>query len=195
MYSKDRLAEILISTSCVKFGEFILSSGARSNVYVDMRKIISHPAEFMELVKICVRIVVDMKFDVLAGVESGGIPFATALGIELKKPIIYVRKESKNHGLKKLVEGEYRNGDIALVVDDVSTTGNSISRAVETLRSNNIIVNDAFVIVDREEGAREKLEQLNINLHHLITLREILSIMREPILRLQEVGLGEEYNR
>jgi len=177
VYSKDRLAEILISTNCVKFGEFILSSGAKSNVYVDMRKIISHPAEFMELIRIYTRMVSNLKFDILAGVESGGIPFATAIGVELKKPIIYVRKEYKNHGLKKLIEGEYKERDIALVIDDVSTTGSSIARAVEVLKSNNLIVYDAFVIVDREEGAREKLQQLNIKLHYLITLKEILSLM------------------
>lgn len=194
MYSKSRLADILISTSCVKFGEFVLSSGARSNVYVDMRKIISHPVEFMELVRICVGFVSKINFDVLAGVESGGVPFAIALGIELKKPVIYVRKESKIHGLKKLVEGEYRNGDLALIIDDVSTTGNSISRAVETLRSSNIVVNEAFVIVDREEGAREKLKQLNVNLHYLITLREILSTMHERGSQLQEVKLNDKHN-
>lgn len=177
MYSKDRLAEILISTNCVKFGEFILSSGVKSNVYVDMRKIISHPAEFMELIRIYAGMVSNLKFDILAGVESGGIPFATAIGVELKKPIIYVRKEYKNHGLKKLIEGEYKERDIALVIDDVSTTGSSIARAVEVLELNNLIVYDAFVIVDRGEGAREKLQQLNIKLHYLITLEEILSLV------------------
>ena len=179
MYSKHRLAEILISTNCVRFGEFILSSGAKSNVYVDMRKILSHPAEFMELIRVYAKMVSNLNFDILAGVESGGISFATALGVELKKPIIYVRKESKNHGLKKLIEGDYREKDIALVVDDVSTTGSSIARAVEALKSNHLIVYDAFVIVDREEGAREKLQQLNINLHCLITLREILSMISQ----------------
>ncbi|MEM1583333.1 MAG: orotate phosphoribosyltransferase [Nitrososphaerota archaeon] len=195
MYSKDRLAEILIATNCVRFGEFTLSSGAKSDVYVDMRRIISHPTEFMELVKISIEVVAKMKFDVLAGVESGGIPFATAIGLQLKKPIIYIRKESKDHGLRKLVEGEYRNGDIALVVDDVSTSGNSISRAIETLRSSNIVVNEAFVIVDREEGARERLRQLNVNLHYLITLREVLSTLHERTSGLQEVELGDEHKR
>jgi orotate phosphoribosyltransferase len=81
--------------------------------------------------------------------------------------------------LKKIIEGEYKEGDIALVIDDVSTTGSSIARAVEALKSNNLIVYDAFVIVDREEGAREKLQQLNIELHYLITLREILSLISQ----------------
>lgn len=180
MYSKDRLAEILISTNCVKFGEFILSSGAKSNVYIDMRKIISHPAEFTEIIHISTRVIHNLKFNILAGVESGGIPFATALAIELKKPLIYVRKESKTHGLKKLIEGEYKEGDTVLVIDDVSTTGNSIARAVEALRSSEIVVSDAFVIVDREEGAREKLEQMNVRLHSLITLREVLSSISKP---------------
>lgn len=175
MRSKDRIIDILVSLGCVKFGDFVLSSGKRSNVYVDLRKVISHPREFAELVKLSSPMVSRLPFDLLAGVESGGIPFATAFSLRLMKPLIYVRKEPKDHGLKKMIEGEYLLGSRVLVIDDVSTTGNSIARAVETLRMNGLEVSDAFVLVEREEGAAEKLASMNVKLHSAVTLREVMS--------------------
>lgn len=179
MSLKNRVIEILLSIGCVKFGEFVLSSGVKSNIYVDLRKLISYPKEFKEIALISSEFLRNLEFDVIAGVESSGIPLATSISLFLSKPLIYVRKESKNHGLKKMIEGEYREDQIALVIDDVSTTGNSIIKAVEILRSNGLRVSEAFVIVDRGEGAVEKLREININLKYILTLKELLSKLKE----------------
>ncbi len=179
MSLKNRVIEILLSIGCVKFGEFILSSGIKSNVYVDLRRIISYPREFKEIALISSEFLRNLEFDVIAGVESSGIPLATSLSLFLSKPLIYVRKESKNHGLKKMIEGEYSQGQKILVVDDVSTTGSSIIKAVETLRSNGLRVSEAFVIVDRGEGAVERLREIDVNLKYIVTLEELLGKLKE----------------
>jgi len=173
------VVELLQRSNCIKLGRFILSSGSESKIYIDLRALLSHPKEFKSLVKICDKIVEKMNFDILAGVESSGIPLATALALEQEKPMIYVRKEAKDHGLRKRIEGDVQPGVKALVVDDVATTGASLEGAVRALRSEGLTVSDAFVIVDRGEGAGERLAGLNVKLSSLITLNQITSRLKK----------------
>jgi len=167
--------ELLKRSNCVKLGRFVLSSGAESSIYIDLRSILSHPREFKLLVKLCSKSIENLSFDILAGIESSGIPLATALALEHEKPMIYVRKEAKGHGLGKRIEGDVPPGAKALVIDDVATTGGSIESAVKALRSEALTVSDAFVVVDREEGARERLGGLGVRLSSLITLSQLIS--------------------
>ena len=185
MSSLDEIIRLLKDANCIKLGEFTLSSGAKSRIYIDLRSILSHPAEFKSLVKICSNFIKRIEFDILAGIESSGIPFATALAIENSLPMIYVRKEVKQHGLRKQIEGDFKPGLKALLIDDVATTGSSLLKAIEALRSEGIQVYDAFVVVDRGEGAKEKLASVGVRLNSLITLGQILSR-----LKLMESRLG-----
>ena len=171
----DELTALLRRSNCVKSGEFTLSSGRRSRIYIDLRSILSHPREFKKLISLCSQAIGEIEFEMLAGVESSGIPLATALALENELPMIYVRREAKAHGLGKIVEGDFEPGRRVLVVDDVATTGSSLARAVEALRSAGLLVSDAFVVVDRREGAGEKLAALNVKLTPLATVDQILS--------------------
>ena len=117
----------------------------------------------------------DSVFDLVCGVESSGIPLATAISLYLEKPLIYVRKGRKGHGLGKLIEGDYREGALALLVDDVATTGNSLVHGVKALRSEGLRVQEAFVLVDREQGALEALTNLGVKLRRLTSLSAIVS--------------------
>jgi orotate phosphoribosyltransferase len=175
-YARE-VAEILRSANCVKIGRFILSSGGESTIYIDMRSVISHPREFRALVELCARRIRALDFEMLAGVESSGIPLATALALIMEKPITYVRKEQKAHGTRKLIEGDFALGMRALIVDDVATTGSSLEKAVSALRSEGLVVEDAFVVVDREEGAGERLEKLGVRLYSMITLSQLTSLL------------------
>ncbi len=171
-----KIARLIEKAGAVKFGDFLLSSSKKSNVYVDLRLLISHPIIYQEIVKASLSILNKIKFEGIAGIPTGGLVWASFLAYELKMPMIYVRKEEKEHGALKSIEGDLVKGSTVLIVDDVATTGSSLNHVAMKLIEGGYFVSDAFVIVDREEGAREKLLQKGINLHSLTTLREILGV-------------------
>jgi orotate phosphoribosyltransferase len=168
--------ECLWRIGAVQRGLFKLSSGKISNVYVDLRKLPSHPAEFREVVRSMSRLAERFNVDYVCGIAVGGLPLATALAYELGKPLIYVRKERKDHGTMKQLEGDYSKGARVLLVDDVATTGGTLSEATRVLRGEGLEVEAALVVVDREEGAREALRGLGVELFSLTTLRRLLEV-------------------
>lgn len=172
---KTEVIEALIRAGCLLRGTFRLSSGKISDVYVDVRRLYSHPAELKVVVADLVEIVRQLSCDYIAGVESGGIPLATLCSYILDKPLIYVRKKPKEHGTQRMIEGHVEGrGAIAVVVDDVATTGLSILRAVAVLREAGLGVRDALVVIDREEGAGSTLKDSGVTLHSLLKLKELL---------------------
>jgi len=164
----------------VKFGSFKLSSGKVSPYYIDLRTLPSYPQLYKQVMLALARLIEETcgSFDVVAGIETSGIVHAAYLGCLTGKPVAYVRKKAKDHGLAKLVEGVVE-GEKVVLVDDVSTTGNTLASAVEALRATGALVECAFVIVDRCEGAREKLEKIGVVLKPLITVHEIFSILEK----------------
>jgi len=168
--------ECLWRIGAVQRGLFKLSSGRVSSVYVDLRKLPSHPAEFKEVVRSLAGLAEHFSADYVCGIAVGGLPLATALAYELGKPLIYVRRERKDHGTMKQLEGDYSRGARVLLVDDVATTGGTLSEATRVLRSEGLEVEAALVVVDREEGAREALRSLGVELLSLTTLRRLLEV-------------------
>ena len=173
----SELALLLYKLNCVQVGDFLLTSGMRSPIYVDLRRIPSHPEVFERITDLCINKIREIKADLVCGIATGGIPLATLMAYKLKMPLIYVRKGERGHGTKRLVEGDYNPGATALVVDDVSTTGGSILRAVRVLREEGIRVYDAFVVVDRGQGARECLAKEGVMLHFLARLMDIVEFL------------------
>jgi len=112
-------------------------------------------------------------------VETAGIPLATYLSCITGKPLVYVRKEKKQHGTKSAVEGDV-NGKRVVVVDDVVTTGASLLRAIQNVREEGGIPVYAVVVVDRNQGARELLKSNGVE---LISLTTALDIFRELYLK------------
>lgn len=168
----QHLVDLLISCGAIKFGEFVLTSGKRSNYYIDIKQASTNPRILRMIAK-------GMKdyttgYDIIAGMELGAVPIAVALSLESEKPFVIVRKQEKIHGTKKLIEGEDVNGKKVLVVEDVTTTGGSVIRAVKILRENGAIVDKVITVVDREEGAKERLNEENVELIPLVTKSEIL---------------------
>ncbi|MEM2730243.1 MAG: phosphoribosyltransferase family protein, partial [Candidatus Korarchaeum sp.] len=117
------LGMLLLSKGMLRFGDFTLTSGRKSNIYVDLRPLPSFPDEFTSITEEIVRRIGDGEFGI-CGVAVGGLPLATAIAMRLRKPLIYVRKERKEHGTEGLLEG-FLNRRSYLVVDDVATTGGS----------------------------------------------------------------------
>jgi orotate phosphoribosyltransferase len=166
----------LYRAGLVRFGEFKLSSGVLSPFYIDLRSLPSHPGLYRVVVEEMARVASSIDHDVVMGVESSGIIHAASLSCLTGKPVGYVRKRGKDHGLRKRVEGVV-NGKRVLVVDDVSTTGSSILDAVEALRVEGAVVEDALVIIDRGEGAGRLLGEHGVRLHRVLDARAVFRIL------------------
>lgn len=167
----------LIQIGAIKKGKYILSSGKESNIYIDLRLVLSYPDLYEKIVEECAQILKNIGFDAIAGIPTGGLAWASFLAYRLRKPLIYVRKESKGHGAQKLIEGQLKENSSVIIVDDVATTGGNIFDAYEKLQSQNYFAKYAFVIVDREEGAREKLSEKGIELLSLLKMINITSLL------------------
>jgi orotate phosphoribosyltransferase len=116
-------------------------------------------------------------FDSLGSIPTSGLIFASALGYEMLKPLIYVRKESKMYGRRKMVEGYLRPGEKVLLVDDVATTGTSLSNTIKVIRENGAIVKDAVAIISRLEGAEENLQKIGVRLVAIATINDLINAL------------------
>lgn len=174
-------AIFLQESTAIKFGDFNLSSGKKSAYYIDLRIIPSFPHQFRKMIKhlqnnIAEKIGLD-NFDCIASVPTSGLVIASALAIETVKPLVYIRQKPKDYGTGSLIEGKITQGTKVLLVDDVGTTGQSLINAIKALKDAKIIVTDAFVIVNRFEGARELLASEGVKLHEVMDVMQISSIL------------------
>ncbi|QLH10360.1 orotate phosphoribosyltransferase [Nitrosarchaeum sp. AC2] len=173
----------LMQKEIIKFGDFTLASGKKSSYYVDLRLVPSYPHQFRTMVKklqnnIAEDIGLD-SFDSLVSVPTGGLIIASALAIEIVKPLIYVRNKPKDYGTTKSIEGQIHKGMRVVMIDDVATTGGSVVNAIKSLKDANITIEDAYVIVNRMEGADEALKELGVKLHSLANVMQITQALHE----------------
>ena len=167
----------------IRFGDFTLASGKKSSYYVDLRLVPSYPHQFRKMVKYLQNeIIKDIgldKFDSLVSVPTGGLVIASALAIETVKPLIYVRSKPKDYGTSKSVEGKIQEGMKVVMIDDVATTGGSVVNGIKSLKEEKIKVEDAYVIVNRMEGADEALEEEGVTLHSITNVMQITKSLYE----------------
>jgi len=168
------LADRLLEAGCIKFGEFTLKSGLKSPIYMDLRRIISFPKLLEQVGAAYLPLLGNLKFDRIAGLPYAAIPIATTVSLAGNYPMIYPRKEAKTYGTKAEIEGEYRAGETVVVIDDLATTGGSKFEAIEKLTGVGLVVKDVVVLVDRQSGAKESLEQAGYNLHAALTIGQLL---------------------
>jgi uridine monophosphate synthetase len=161
----------------VKFGEFKLKSGIMSPIYVDLRLLISYPQLLQEVVVLFWQKVKDLKFDLIIGVPYTALPIATAISLQENIPMIIRRKEVKEYGTKKAIEGVYKQGQICLIVDDLTTSGASLFETIEPLEHEGLKVSDIVVLIDREQGGKKHLQEKGYNLQALLTISEVLDIL------------------
>ncbi|MGI9566660.1 MAG: orotate phosphoribosyltransferase [Nitrosopumilus sp.] len=174
-------ATFLYQKEVIRFGDFVLASGRKSSYYVDLRLIPSYPHEFRKMIKyleneITQKIGLD-KFDSIVSVPTGGLVIASALAIETVKPLIYVRSKPKDYGTSKSVEGKIQEGMKVVMIDDVATTGGSVAKAIKSLKDEKISVSDAFVIVNRMEGADKALLELGVKMHSILDILQITEML------------------
>jgi orotate phosphoribosyltransferase len=160
----------------LQFGDFTLASGAKSNYYIDIKKASTNPKVLYLISQLMAeRMQIDnIRPDRIAGVVLGSIPLAAALSLATGIPYVMVRKEKKDHGTSKMIEGDLNPGDKVLVVEDVITTAGSSIQAIATLRENGAVVANAISVIDREGGGKENLASAGVSLISLVKGSELL---------------------
>jgi uridine monophosphate synthetase len=170
--SEPDLARSLLEARCIQFGDFELKSGVRSPVYLDLRNLAGDPALLRRVAASYLPLLDDV--DRVAGVPLGGLPIATAVSLTSGIPMVYARPSAKDHGTRSAIEGPFVVGDSAVAIDDVVTSGISISESVGRLREGGIVVDTAVVLVDRGGGAAAALAHDGITLRSVTTLHDIV---------------------
>jgi len=177
------MANILFKIDAIKFGVFKLSTGKASPYYVDLRVVPSFPDAFRDICDFYADTITNeiglANFDRIAAVPITGIPFASQIAYNLKKPFLYVRKGVKLQGRERRVEGMLFSGDKVLLVDDLATTGITLRKAAEAIRAEGGVVTQAAAFLDREEGAKENLKEIGVQLISLLKISEMANTMYE----------------
>lgn len=176
---KDELVKGLYASGCVKFGNFTLASGKQSPIYIDLRRVVSYPTLFKLAARLYAVLIEELEFDHIAAVPYAALPFGSVVALNLNRSFIYPRKEVKQHGTGQAIEGAFEEGQKALLLEDVITSGGSILSAVETLRAAGLVVEDVAVLVDRQQGGDLKMEAVGMSLHAVVTIDEILDTLEE----------------
>jgi len=174
----EKIAQALVDAEVVKFGEFTLASGDVSPIYVDLRVVPSFPESFQLIADELGKLASKIDFDKVAGAETAGIPYAAAIALKTNKPMIYVRKRPKRYGTQSSIEGIMNKDEKVVLVDDLATSGFSKLRFVDGIRADGGIIEDLIIVLDREQGCQESLDEKGVKVHCLITLRDLLKYMK-----------------
>ncbi len=172
----NSLAEALKECGAVKFGDFTLASGKKSRYYIDIKKASTDPGILKLIAQRIAGIIKSRSIhaDYIGCVALGGVPIAAAVSLETILPLIILRKETKDYGIKEQIIGDFIRGKSVLMVEDVATTGGSVLKAIKTLRDEGLIVSHVIVVVDREEGASKSLADADVELIPLVRISELL---------------------
>lgn len=192
MQINTNLINALYQIGAIKFGEFTLKSGQASKIYLDLRQIVSYPevmravaSAIWEKVKAC-------QFDVICGVPYTALPIATCLSLDHNIPMIMRRKEKKAYGTKQQIEGRFQAGQSCLIIEDVITTGSSILETTAELEAAGLKIKDLAILIDRQQGGKENLEQQNYHVHAVFTLQEIFQhLLKSDVLVSTERAIVE----
>ena len=182
--NKEKIANLLLSIGCVNIdfkNQFTLTSGKKSPVYVDCRKLISLPKEreliFYEISK-QIKSKNKDNSTIIAGGETAGIPYSSFLCQKMKYPMIYIRKSPKGFGKGKLIEGEFKKNTQSILVEDMATDGGSKLHFIRALRQNELKVKDIYVVFyyGIYPKAKKNISKMKVNLNYLTSWRDILTI-------------------
>ncbi len=171
-----RVKEVLVRCKALMYGEFTLASGKKSQYYIDIKRASTDPDVLETIADEMAREVQlrGLRYDKIAGVVLGSIPLAVALSLRTKVPYIMVRRDKKDHGTQKMIEGSLEAGERVLMVEDVITSAGSVVEAIGIVRAAGGVVEDVLCVVNRQEGGEVKLRDIDVRLSSLVTAEEIL---------------------
>jgi orotate phosphoribosyltransferase len=177
---ENKVANALFESGCVKFGTFKIKSGAISPYYIDMARLLSNPKQLCTIVDIAAKkigkIMVTDKIDKLASIELKGALIVPSIACKLDLPCVIVRKEDKAYGVTGRIAGaDVAVGDNILFFDDVVSEGLSKIEGVKPLKELGANVKHLMVVVNREQGGKEKLESAGFQVHALTKISQVVS--------------------
>jgi orotate phosphoribosyltransferase len=172
--TRQELADSIVAASRLT-GVFRLRSGTTSNVYWDKYRFESRPELLAEIAS-AFQPLLPPAVSHLAGLELGGVPLATALSLRTGLPCLFVRKAAKSYGTMAIVEGEFRPGDRAVMIEDVVTSGGQVCEAIGEMRKLGLVVEDALCVIDREQRGEANLAKLGCTLRSLFRQQELESL-------------------
>jgi orotate phosphoribosyltransferase len=169
---REELAKAIYSTSYLE-GEFILRSGIKATEYFDKYLFESNPVILSAIAEEIAKKIPEGT-EILAGLETGGIPLATAISLKTGIPTVFVRKEAKTYGTCKMVEGADINGKKVCVVEDVITTGGQVVKSVNAMRELGAVIEDVVFVIERGEKEKPKIAENGLKLNPLFHMSEIM---------------------
>lgn len=171
---KEELISALKACGAVRYGDFTLASGKKSKYYIDIKKASTDPKTLKIIARQAAIRVKEMDVNIVAGVELGGVPLATAVSLETELPLLIVRKAVKEYGTQSRFVGDIKPEDRIVMLEDVTTSGGSVRNAIEVVGEAGARVKYVISVVDREEGAKENLEEAGTELIPLVTASDLL---------------------
>ncbi|MFZ2205933.1 MAG: orotate phosphoribosyltransferase [Microgenomates group bacterium] len=177
MTKRELLMINMFKINAIKFGNFKMKSGLMTPVYVDLRVLVSAPKVLKEIAHEYVAILNKLSFKRMVGLPYTALPIVANIAAINNKPWIYMRKEIKEYGTKKAIEGAYNTGEKVVMIDDMITNGLSKVESLKPLEENGLKIKDIVVLVDREQGGRDNIEKKGYNFHCVFTLTQWLKVL------------------
>ncbi|CAF0773146.1 unnamed protein product [Rotaria sp. Silwood1] len=179
MADLDQLILKLFDIEAFKFGAFKLKSGLQSPIYIDLRVIISYP-DVLRSVAVHMNGILqnsNVRVNEICGVPYTALPIASIICADYNRPMLIRRREAKDYGTKKIIEGKFHSNDRCIIIEDIVTTGSSVIETADDLRTEGLQVTDAIVFVDREQNGEKNLQEKNIRLHRVLKISEVLDCL------------------
>jgi orotate phosphoribosyltransferase len=170
--SQDSLIKALKSCKAIQFGHFVLTSGAVSDYYIDIKKASTHPQTLKMIAQSLESYT--QECDLIAGMELGAVPLIVALSLQTNIPYVIIRKSKRKHGTAKLIEGGSVKDKNVLIIEDVTTSGGSVLNTINIIREQKGNIIRVVTVVDREYGAKALIQKNKVDFHSLINVSELL---------------------
>ncbi|MCX6208891.1 MAG: orotidine-5'-phosphate decarboxylase [Bacteroidetes bacterium] len=168
----------LVDIECIKFGNFTLKSGQQSPIYIDLRELVSYPNLLQDLA-ILFQEKIPNNIDRVCGVPYAALPMATAISLHNHLPMLIKRKEAKSYGGKKIIEGKFNKGDKIILIEDVITSGISLEETIVELETEGLVIEKILVVLNREQGGVEKLQQKGYNVEALFSMSSLMQVLHQ----------------